>query len=91
VDRPHTKPTHNRKKERISYQFELFSFDLTKVEKNDRQGTSTTYEMEIELMDMDLLRAERHKLDNKLPNDFLTIATGTHRTHNARAAAQPKD
>ncbi|ELR23970.1 mRNA capping enzyme, beta chain, putative [Acanthamoeba castellanii str. Neff] len=80
VERPHTRPSHERQKERISYRFELFSFDLTKVEKLDRQGTSTTYEMEVELADMALVRAERQKLNNKLPNDFLAIATGTHPT-----------
>jgi hypothetical protein len=83
VERPHTRPSHERQKERISYRFELFSFDLTKVEKLDRQGTSTTYEMELELADMALVRAERQKLNNKLPNDFLAIATGTRTTAHA--------
>jgi len=68
-------PKHGRQKERLSYQFELFSVDLTKVEQGDWEGTRTVYETEIELVEMHVLRAEKEKRESGMPNDFMTIAT----------------
>ncbi|KAL6061422.1 mRNA-capping enzyme subunit beta [Balamuthia mandrillaris] len=70
--------SHERKKERISYVFELYSFDLTKVQmtNNRTQAEETTYEMEIELLDMKRLFTEFTLAERNAPNSFVPILQG---------------
>jgi hypothetical protein len=67
-----------REKDRISYFFEIFSFDLTKVTNKQagENSESVTWEMEIEIRNKQLLRDEVDRFNQKRRNDFVTIAKG---------------
>lgn len=72
-----------RRKERLTYRYELFAIELTKVDlfntlvrgepANDRPN-STTFEVEIELRELAFLRSEAAKVKQGQPNDFVRIA-----------------
>lgn len=61
-------PEHERRKDRISYSQDLWSFDLTTVAKMERHHqTSYTYEVEIEISQIDTLKKEAELLQSQ-PN-----------------------
>ena len=82
-----------RRKDRLSYRFDLWAIELTKVDlytsvsaKGDPLPDSkakTTFEVEVEIRPegMDLLRREAIKVRAGRPNDFTRIATGQRQAH----------
>lgn len=73
-----------RRKDRLSYRFDLFALELTKVdlfnnltrgEPTSERPTSTTFEVEVEVKEMAYLRAEAAKVRAGVPNDFVRVAT----------------
>lgn len=63
LDTTHIMPEHERRKDRISYSYDLWSIDLTTVAKTERHHqTSYTYEVEIEISQMNTLKKEAELL-----------------------------
>lgn len=84
VDLPKTECDQIRKKDRLSYRFDLYAIELTKVDlyndvKNGEPASdrpsNTSFEVEIELKEMAFLRQEAAKVKTGQPNEFVRIAT----------------
>ena len=85
VDLPKTECDQIRKKDRLSYRFDLYAIELTKVDlyndvtkgepTSDTRPSNTSFEVEIELKEMAFLRQEAAKVKTGQPNEFVRIAT----------------
>jgi hypothetical protein len=73
-----------RRKDRLSYRFDLFAIELTKVdlfssvvrgEPSSDRPASTTFEVEVELKELAFLRQEAAKVRANVPNEFVRVAT----------------
>ena len=62
----------NRKKDRLSYKHLVYSFDLTRV---DRENMAAKYELELE-MDSKVLVGQYSALKQGQPNAYLNIVDG---------------
>jgi hypothetical protein len=85
---PTCEPDQIRRKDRRSYRFDLWSIELTRVDQysgaasivrgaiaDGARATSTTFEVEVEIKEMDFLRREAAKVRAGQPNDFVKIGT----------------
>ena len=68
----------------MSYRYDLWAIELTKVdlftalsngEPVSDKPASTTFEVELEIKEMDYLRREAAKVKAGAPNDFVKVAT----------------
>jgi len=88
VPLPTCEPDQIRRKDRRSYRFDLWSIELTRVDQysgaasvvrgaiaDGARATSTTFEVEVEIKEMDFLRREAAKVRAGQPNDFVKIGT----------------
>lgn len=85
VPLPTTAPDQLRRKDRMSYRYDLWAIELTKVdlftalspagEPLTEKPASTTFEVEVEIKEMDYLRREAAKVKSGAPNDFVKVAT----------------
>jgi len=88
VDLPKNEPDQIRRKDRLSYRFDLWKIELTKVElyngvtKSGHEPlhgwdrpTQTSYEVEVEIRHLDYLKQEAVKVsEGRQPNDFVRMA-----------------
>lgn len=82
---PLSAPDQIRRKDRMSYRYDLWSIELTKVdlftalasngEPVSAQPASTTFEVEVEIREMEYLRREAAKVRAGAPNEFVKVAT----------------
>ena len=99
VEMPRTECDQIRRKDRMSYRFDMWAIELTKVEmftsvKNGEPASerpaSTTFEVEVEIKELDHLRREAAKVKAGQPNEFVRIASGEHSTaQHSPAATSP--
>eukprot|EP00455_Lapot_gusevi_P003400 TRINITY_DN11394_c0_g1_i4.p1 TRINITY_DN11394_c0_g1~~TRINITY_DN11394_c0_g1_i4.p1 ORF type:complete len:364 (-),score=55.77 TRINITY_DN11394_c0_g1_i4:28-1119(-) len=74
---PHTPCHYQRTKNRISYAFEIWRLDMTEVfffAGDLNQNVQPTYEIELEILDMQCLRTEFDKYQRGQQNYFHTLA-----------------
>ncbi|KAJ3405962.1 hypothetical protein HDV05_006241, partial [Chytridiales sp. JEL 0842] len=67
------RPEFTRDKDRLSYSYQAFAFDLTQV--SDSNSADKVHELEIEFLNTASLMQEKLKLDARQPNQFGDLLT----------------